>query len=143
MRFFEKIKNNKKDWKIFFGFFVYSYISVSILANATGGQFGLPVGSVDLKHVINSVVFILITLALFCFAWDKKILNKLFWQTIFILAICWKISTLAIFILSFNSWKELSLPFIIFFMIPSVVLSVVIPFVALFFYAFTNNIWSN
>lgn len=142
MTFLKITKDDKIGWKIFFSFFVYTYITINVLVRAMGGQVGLIGDPINLKFLIDISVFILTVFAFFCFAWDKRLFNKLFWQMFFVLGILWRIGILTTFIVSFNLWGELSFPFIAFYIIPTLSLFVILPLVALYFYAFCSDIWN-
>lgn len=140
MIFLKITKDDKIGWKIFFGFFVYCNISITILYSVMSVKPSSIESTIDLMPLLNSLVFILTVFAFFFFAWNKKLFNKLFWQVAFILASLWKIGSLAIFLISFNSWSEVSPAFIVSSLI-SMILFVIMPFVALFCYAFLDDIW--
>lgn len=140
MKFFKKNKDDKLGWKIYFIIFLFGYFDMYILT-------GFSV-NIDIKFFVHLILNILGVTAFFCFAWDKKFLNKLFWQIVFILDVVWEISsiTLIFFALSavsnnfYGLFSQIT-SFEIALIIIAVISHILFPLAGLYFYAFRSDVW--
>ena len=117
----------KVKWKIYF-------IVILIAATPSYLKHGFERG----WEIIDILIFYLALLGLFCFAWGKSILPKIFWKIFFFTQIIWNIFYLY-FVPLPDGVKELTQ--ISQFNLATINLIFYIPlFLALYFYAFTKKV---
>lgn len=136
MKFFKKIKNKYKaiEWKIYFFIFVFSYSHFFIYIWT----------DFSFLKLTKFIILVLLILAFFGFAWEKRIFTRFFWKVVFIFITPWQIGSLINFLISKNLWSQLDFSFI--FSLIMVIITItflkIVPLMTLYLYAFKNeNIW--
>jgi len=125
---------DKISFVVISALYIHSYVLMSFLCF-----------ELDRIRFIPELAIIILTItAFFLLIQNKKIFNQVFWKIIFILAICWRVDSLAVFTVSNNLGSRLDLSLILpnmRFLTMSIVGLIVIPFVILYYYAFRSDVW--